>query len=93
MKGSTTGSLTYRFWLTGAPAASGAITLTFIPNSWTYTNAPAPVIGPQTVTFTPNGNAQVTADNPVSFTFHVNRKNDGTTYPLTCTIAGRSCAM
>ena len=34
---SAAGSLTYRFWLTGAPAASGNITLTFIPNSWTYT--------------------------------------------------------
>ena len=47
------GSLTYRFWLTGAPAASGNITLTFIPNSWTYTNAPAPTIASQPVTFTP----------------------------------------
>ena len=50
---SATGSLTYRFWLTGAPAASGNITLTFIPNSWTYDNAPAPTIASQPVTFTP----------------------------------------
>ena len=50
---STAGSLTYRFWLTGAPAASGAITLTFIPNSWTYDDAPAPTIPSQQVTFTP----------------------------------------
>ena len=48
-----TDSVTYRFWLSGAPAATGAITLTFIPNSWTYDNAPAPAIPSQQVTFTP----------------------------------------
>jgi hypothetical protein len=45
----------------------------------------------QTVTFRPLGNAQVSAASPVSFTFHVNRREDTTTAPLTCTIDGRAC--
>jgi uncharacterized protein YndB with AHSA1/START domain len=47
----------------------------------------------QTITFTPSGNARVSAGSPVSFTFHVNRKNDGVAHPLTCRIGGQDCAM
>jgi uncharacterized protein YndB with AHSA1/START domain len=47
----------------------------------------------QTVTFTPSGNGTVSAGQPVSFTFHVNKKNDGTEQPLTCTVDGQPCTM
>ena len=64
------GSLTYRFWLTGAPGASGDITLTFIPDSWTYTDAPAPTIASQPVTFTP-----ITGGGSVQSTINVTAPN------------------
>ncbi|MEN3309845.1 MAG: hypothetical protein V7603_6047 [Micromonosporaceae bacterium] len=47
----------------------------------------------QTVTFTPNGDAEVSAGRPVSFTFRVNKKNGGIQQPLTCSIDGQRCGM
>ncbi len=57
------------------------------PNGAQYTQSG------ETVTFTPSGNDQVTPDQPVSFTFQVNRKNDGIQHPLTCTVNGVACSM
>ncbi|MGH2929987.1 MAG: hypothetical protein ACRDL8_17425, partial [Solirubrobacteraceae bacterium] len=52
-------SLTYRFWLTGEAAASGAITLTFLPDSWSYylPSADTPTIGAVTISSTPGGSS------------------------------------
>lgn len=44
-----------------------------------------------TVTFTPDGNAQINPGQIVSFTFRV-RKPAGTTAPLSCTANGQPCA-
>ncbi len=48
----TTGAVrtvTYRFWLTGAAAPTGTVTLTFLPNSWSYYVPNAATIGSVTV--------------------------------------------
>ena len=55
----TATSLTFRFWLTGAPAATGTVTLTFVANSWSYTTATAPTVPAVTVA-APNTTGQPT---------------------------------
>ena len=54
----TVASLTYRFWLTGTSASSGAITVTFLPNSWSYylpSTDTLPTIGGVTIAEVPTG--------------------------------------
>jgi len=44
------GTLTYRYWLTGKVAPTGPVTLTYLPNTWSYGLATAPTVAPVTIT-------------------------------------------
>ena len=55
----TATSLSFRFWLTGSPAATGAVTLSFVSGSWSYFVPNAPVIPGVTVA-APNTTGQPT---------------------------------
>ncbi|MFZ0041730.1 MAG: hypothetical protein WAK93_10520, partial [Solirubrobacteraceae bacterium] len=60
----TATQLTYRFWLTGAAATSGDITLQFLANSWSYYLATAPTIAPVSIGEGTNGGTASSTSSP-----------------------------